>query len=1059
MKKIFFLFIISFSIIGSIEFLYSQDGIKKILLTDSTDKKVIGQSLYYLEDSDNSITINTITSEKYKDKFKLGDVDRPNFGFTNSTYWIRFTVINNSSRVGWLLIEKYGLDYTELYSPKDNGTFNSKKLGWLVPFSERNIRYRYPAFNLYIESNKEKTYYIKLNNESLMQCSLEIFSDSQFFEKVADEHIILGLYYGFIFSMLLFNLLVFLTFRDISYLYFLLFLICYGLFQTTINCLAFQYLWPNSILINKYSYLYLEYLSFLCGIQFARSFLNTKVLIPVLDKVFKYIVYLTILLILLIPAIPIPYLYKINAILSLTSPIIVVATSAACLKKGSQSARFYLLAWSLFLVGIILFSLRSIGIIPSNFISQYGIQIGSIFLIMLLSLALTDRINIYRREKEKYQNDLISNLNRIDKLKDEFLANTSHELRTPLNGIIGITESIIDGATGAISDILNKNLRLIVISGKRLLNLVNDILDFSKMKNNELIINKKPTDMKQLVEIILELLKPAFKDKYLEIINQIPDNAPLVFGDENRIQQILYNLLGNAIKFTEKGSIIIKSQVRNNMLDISISDTGIGIPSDKLDDIFRSFEQVDSSLTREYGGTGLGLSITKKLVELHDGNISVQSEQDKGSTFTFSLPIIHENANNKSEKINNTNIINHRDDLNSVLNQIENINEISVSQKSKNSSLIMAIDDEPINLHVIVNQLRVAGYNVITATNGLEALEILKDNIIPDIILLDIMMPKMNGYELCKQLRKDYSLYELPIIMLTAKNQVYDIVTGFESGANDYISKPFDKKELYVRLNTLLSLKNAIKVHDKLQSIEQELELARKIQSSLLPKDMPIINGIEINAIYKPMKEVGGDFYDFYVEDENNFGVLMADISGHGVPAAIISSTVKLAFTIQKENMKSPDKILNLMNKCMLGNIGEEYMTASYLYFNMIEKKLYHSSAAHPPIYIWKEKEKQIIESKPTGKIIGYYEDIKINVEDVSISSGDKIIIYTDGVTECFDPNDEMFDDTRLKEFIVKHHTDNCRDFSNLLLEELKNWSKKNYEFEDDVSIVIIDVL
>ncbi len=250
-------------------------------------------------------------------------------------------------------------------------------------------------------------------------------------------------------------------------------------------------------------------------------------------------------------------------------------------------------------------------------------------LAMEFSIALANSLMFTLVEEQN------TSLIKLDKLKDDFLANTSHELRTPLNGIIGITESIIDGAVGAISNKLRDNLLLVTSSGRRLASLINDILDFSKIKNNELSLQRKLVGLREMTNIVMLLSKPLLAGKSITLVNNIGTTIPSVFADENRLQQILHNLIGNAIKFTQDGSVTIGAAVispsladhsSEGFLQISITDTGIGIHADKFDAVFASFEQVDASNSRQYGGTGLGLSITKQLVELHGGKIWLESK-------------------------------------------------------------------------------------------------------------------------------------------------------------------------------------------------------------------------------------------------------------------------------------------------------------------------------------------------------------------------------------------------------------------------------------------------
>ncbi|MDR3348878.1 MAG: response regulator [Acidaminococcales bacterium] len=418
------------------------------------------------------------------------------------------------------------------------------------------------------------------------------------------------------------------------------------------------------------------------------------------------------------------------------------------------------------------------------------------------------KINNLVKEMQKYAKELEEKnlyLNKLNELKDEFLANTSHELRTPLNGIIGIVESMIDGAAGVLTKEQKYNLAIVANSGKRLSHMVNDILDFTRLKNKEIALRIKPVDLKIIVDTVIVLSKPMIKDKDLTLANEIDSSFALVGADENRLQQILYNLIGNAVKFTEKGRIGVSAVIANNMAAISVEDTGIGIAEDKFDRIFESFEQADGSTAREYGGTGLGLSITKKIVELHGGAIRVESKLGKGSKFTFTLPLSNAQGADAVAAKNARAIIDTEDFAGSGLPVERGENGVA-----EGACKILAVDDEPVNIQVLSNLLTIRDYSVFKAYSGAEALEMINGGEKFDIVLLDVMMPKMSGYEVCRRLRERYSLFDLPIVMLTAKNQVQDIVLGFQSGANDYIQKPFDKDELLARVRTLLDLKNAM---------------------------------------------------------------------------------------------------------------------------------------------------------------------------------------------------------------------------------------------------------
>lgn len=389
-------------------------------------------------------------------------------------------------------------------------------------------------------------------------------------------------------------------------------------------------------------------------------------------------------------------------------------------------------------------------------------------------------------------------LQRLDQIKDEFLANTSHELRTPLNGIIGIAESLLDGAAGELNDRQKANLSMVVSSGMRLANLVNDILDFAKLKNRDIELQRQPVDFRQITEIVLRVCRPLTANKSLELNNAIPEELMAVEGDENRLQQIMYNLVGNAIKFTESGSVTVSAIALDGMVEVTVADTGIGISPDKFSDIFKSFEQVDASVSREYGGTGLGLSITKQLVELHGGTIRVESELNQGCRFIFTLPISPQPPNRTL-------------DFSQAVTRMRE-NETPPSEllapivPSKGQLTILVVDDEPINLQVVANHLSLQNYGIVQANSGIEALEKIHNGLRPDLILLDIMMPKMSGYQVCQKIREQFPASEMPVVMLTAKNQVSNLVAGLDAGANDYLTKPVLKNELLARIKTHINL-------------------------------------------------------------------------------------------------------------------------------------------------------------------------------------------------------------------------------------------------------------
>ncbi|MEZ4771821.1 MAG: ATP-binding protein [Bacteroidia bacterium] len=408
------------------------------------------------------------------------------------------------------------------------------------------------------------------------------------------------------------------------------------------------------------------------------------------------------------------------------------------------------------------------------------------------------RLRTTEKEKElEKQREINERLEQIDRLKDQFLANTSHELRTPLNGIIGLSEGLLEREK---DDEDRQNLGMIIASGKRLASLVNDLLDFSRLRNADLILRQRPIHLRSLADVVLQVSFPLTQGRNIILRNEIPTDLPAAFADEDRLTQILHNLVGNAIKFTESGAVQLSAKQKDNMLEIAVSDTGIGIPTEKQEIIFDAFEQGDGSISRQYSGTGLGLSITRQLVQRHGGQIRVESQPGNGATFFFTLPISAEKVQASTAP-----------QITPLVPEFATHNRPGfptlAQPLNEDRVQLLIVDDEPINHQVLRNHLRGDRFEIHTAMNGQEALNLLAHSTKPfDIILLDVMMPRMSGYEVARKIRETYLPSELPIIMITAKNQVADLVQGLETGANDYLAKPFSKDEFLARLHTHLNL-------------------------------------------------------------------------------------------------------------------------------------------------------------------------------------------------------------------------------------------------------------
>ena len=448
-----------------------------------------------------------------------------------------------------------------------------------------------------------------------------------------------------------------------------------------------------------------------------------------------------------------------------------------------------------------------------------------LFYLLLVLSAIYGAIRRYQsRVRAQNQQHILEEMKQIDKLKDDFLANTSHELRTPLNGIIGLTDGVLNRFDQHLPAAAKQDLGMVISSGKRLSRLVNDILDFSKLKDQSIELKLKSLDLHTLVAVVLNLSMPLVNGKDLKLQNEVAKSLPAVLADEDRLLQILHNLVGNAIKFTQQGSVTVAARHKNNMLVVDVVDTGIGIAEDQQERIFDSFVQAEGDIERVYGGTGIGLAVTRQLVELHGGTLRVASVLQHGSTFTLTLPVSDAVAEPTQQVQPPAQVA---------------VQPIAPSQMNNTiepgETRLLLVDDDPVNLRVLHGYLDDPSYALVDACDGEQALAAMEDQGPFDLVLLDVMMPKLSGYEVCKHIREQHSIDELPVILLTAKDQLQDVVAGFAAGANDHVTKPIAGQELVCRVNTQLSVSAAKRAlaekHHKLVSTQQQLVQAEKMAS------------------------------------------------------------------------------------------------------------------------------------------------------------------------------------------------------------------------------------
>jgi len=373
---------------------------------------------------------------------------------------------------------------------------------------------------------------------------------------------------------------------------------------------------------------------------------------------------------------------------------------------------------------------------------------------------------------------------------------------------------------------------------------------------------------------------------------------------------------------------------------------------------------------------------------------------------------------------------------------------------------VLLVDDAPANIQ-IVNSILKDAYKIRIATSGAKALELAKVAPPPDLILLDVMMAEMDGYEVCTQLKLCSETRDIPVIFLTGQTHVDEETRGFDVGAVDYIHKPFSPSVVKARVQTHLALR-AIREQLALQllAIQKELETARLIQLSILPSEIPKIEGLDIAARYVPMTSVAGDFYDFIVMDEKHIGILVADVSGHGMPAALIASMLKIALSTQEPHAADPAQMLLGLNQALCGKFQHHYVTAAYLFVDMQKRVLTYAGAGHPPLLLWGGSSEGVRAVMENGMFLGRFPFATYSSVELPLKTGDRVLLYTDGVSETTNPAEVEFGTERFKQFLETDHSTSADHFADRLLEELSRWSARGSaeDLDDDITMVAIHI-
>ncbi|SDO57933.1 ATP-binding protein [Alkalicoccus daliensis] len=747
----------------------------------------------------------------------------PSYGYTESVYWAKFMVDASTAEDMWYLkLDNPTMDNVVIYEVGPDNDVETREAGDLFPYNQRELNNRVFVFR-YDFSEREGiyTYYMRHETEGAMQLPITFSNQTVYSENTQSDYLILGLLAGLAGVMAVYNFFIYLSLKNSSYLYYVMFIVVNLFTFLSFTGLAYQFIWPEAVWWNNRAIIFFLTLSNIMALLFARNFLELRKLIPKALRYFQIAIAANII-ILLIWIFSYSIALEISIVASILTVFVVLTTAVIRFRQGYHPAIYFIFAWQFFVVGVIISISTDLGVVPYSFFTKYAWQIFTSVELILFSFALTNKINIIRQEKDRARQEMLETLQRTDELKNEFLAMTSHELRTPLNGMIGIAESLKEGAAGKQTKLTRYNLDLIVKSGERLALLIGDITDFSRLENKDFHLRISKVDIVETLNVVVQMIRVMNNKPTLEIINKVK-KLPLIYADEHRIQQILYNLLINAVRYTKEGSIIIEGKADAEKVTLFMKDTGIGISENELQLIFDPFQRGTNADHSYKEGMGIGLHLSKRLIELQGGEITLQSQLGEGSTFSFSFPVAEE-AHQKNMQLE-------KEHMNAAP-----VPEAPVSREMLQGRILIA-DDEEVNVRVLTNYLRLAGYEVTAVSNGSEVLEKVSSGNY-DLIIMDVMMPKISGYNACRELRKTYSYTELPILMLTARGLIEDRLAAYETGANDYLVKPVDRRELLIRVETHIKLSRAVfeleERRIELEGLNEILERKVEIRTSEL---------------------------------------------------------------------------------------------------------------------------------------------------------------------------------------------------------------------------------
>lgn len=619
---------------------------------DSTRSLPLGRVMQVFEDRDGSAGIDQVSAPRFSGRFTPHDAEVLNAGYSTSAFWLRVDLryLGSDSR-NWLLELAYPpLDHLDLYLPDADGRYRLvERTGDALPYAERRIKQNNYVFELPFSAGQASTVYLRLQSGGSVQAPLTLWAQDAYLEAQPTRLYVLGLIYGVLLGMLVYNLFIYVSVRDTSYLYYILYIAAFGLYQVSVNGAGVAYLWPGSPWWTNAATPFFIGAAGLFGCQFARRFLQMARHSRAFDWLLRVLVGCSAVVMVLSLTSSYGLALRLATILALAFTFSIFSAGLFAWWSGLRVARYFIIAWSAFLAGGLVNTLMVLGHLPNVFLTMYASQIGSALEVCLLSLALADRFNSLReaqahtlREAGQTLERLNHQLARSNQLKDEFLATVTHELRTPMNGVIGALELM---ETVELSPELNQYQATACGSAQDMMRMVDDLLLLTELQAGRVEVRAESFSVRGLLQELRLRFQPLALEKGL-FLNfdpavELPD---LVQGDRKKLLMCLGYLIDNGIKFTHRGGVLVQVRLDGRSegvlgLCFSVRDSGIGFAG--LDEValYQRFFQVDGSTTRRYGGLGIGLSICRKLTELIDARLRHESHPGEGSCFELSAQV------------------------------------------------------------------------------------------------------------------------------------------------------------------------------------------------------------------------------------------------------------------------------------------------------------------------------------------------------------------------------------------------------------------------------------